>query len=255
LDGRIRGADRLVTLASLVARATAGPAYAPDEADLRDVRVAGLELPLRASVALAATTALVLLDYTGAWRALAGLLPQLGGYDVPSTPVPVERFVLYGIVPALIVLFGFRDRLARYGLQLGDWRWGAGLLAVGLVVMTPIIIGVSRLPEFATYYGPRSGPFAGVVANNALELFAAEFLLRGFLLFALLRRIGPIALLVVQVPFVFAHVGKPDLELWSTFIGGSVFAWLDWRTRSIVWSAVGHLYVLTLMLVAVSPAG
>jgi membrane protease YdiL (CAAX protease family) len=243
-----------VTLASLVARATAGPAYTPDETDLRDVRVAGLELPLRASVALVATTALVLLDYTGAWRPLVGLLPTIGASDIPNASVAVERGVLYGLVPFLIVVFGFRDRLGRYGLQLGDWRWGAGLLGAGLIVMTPIILGVSRLPEFAAYYGARSGPFEGVLASNALELFAAEFLLRGFLLFALLRRIGPIALLVVQVPFIFAHVGKPDLELWSTFIGGSIFAWLDWRTRSILWSALGHLYVLTLMLVAVGAA-
>jgi membrane protease YdiL (CAAX protease family) len=74
---------------------------------------------------------------------------------------------------------------------------------------------------------------------------------RGFLLFVLLRRIGPLALVVVQVPFIFSHIGKPELELWSTFIGGSVFAWLDWRTGSVLWSALGHVYVLTLMLVAV----
>ncbi|HEX8025351.1 MAG TPA: CPBP family intramembrane glutamic endopeptidase, partial [Candidatus Limnocylindrales bacterium] len=235
-------------------RATAGPAYPPDEADLRDVRVAGLDLPGRATVALFATTALVLLDYTGAWRPLAGLLPQVGAYDVPGTPVAVERFVLYGVVPVLIVALGFRDRLARYGLRLGDWRWGAGLLLAGLAIMTPIILGLSRLPSFAGYYGARGGPFVDVLAGNALELFPAEFLLRGFLLFALLRRMGPLALVVVQIPFVFAHVGKPDLELWSTFIGGSIFAWLDWRTGSILWSALGHLYVLTLMLVAVGAA-
>ena len=57
----------------------------------------------------------------------------------------------------------------------------------------------------------------------------------GFRLFTLLRRIGPLAVLVVQVPFVFAHVGKPDLELWSTFVGGSILALLDLRTGSIVW--------------------
>jgi len=59
---------------------------------------------------------------------------------------------------------------------------------------------------------------------------------------------------VQLVPFVLTHVGKPEIELWSTFIWGSVFAWLDWRTGSIVWSALGHVYVLTLMLVAVGGA-
>jgi hypothetical protein len=233
-------------------RATAGPAYVPDEADLRDVRVAGLDLPVRGSVALAATTILVLLDYTGDWRPLAGMLPAVGAYDMASASVAVERVVLFGLVPILVVRLAFRDRLRRYGLGLGDWRWGAGLLAAGLVVMTPIILGLAGTEAFASYYGPRGGPLGALLASNALELFAAEFLLRGFLLFALLRRIGPIALLVVQLPFIFAHVGKPELELWSTFLGGSVFAWLDWRTGSIVWSALGHLYVLSLMIIAVS---
>ena len=60
--------------------------------------------------------------------------------------------------------------------------------------------------------------------------------------------------MVVQIPFVLTHIGKPEIELWSTFIGGSVFAWLDWRTGSILWSGLGHVFVLTLMLVAVGGA-
>ena len=32
------------------------------------------------------------------------------------------------------------------------------------------------------------------------------------------------------------------------------FAWLNWRTGSIVWSGLGHTFVLTLMLVAVGGA-
>ena len=235
-------------------RATAGPSYPPDDGDLRDVRLAGLDLPIRASVALLAATVLVLLDYTGAWRPLAGLLPQVGAGDVPGRDVAIERLVIYGVVPVLIVWLGFRDSLARYGLRLGDWHWGVALLLAGLAIMTPIILGLSGLPSFADYYRPRGGPFLQVLATNAIELFPAEFLLRGFLLFTLLRRIGPLAVLAVQVPFVFAHVGKPDLELWSTFVGGTIFAWLDWRTGSIAWSALGHLYVLTLMIVAVGGA-
>jgi hypothetical protein len=236
-------------LRGLVARATAGPACPPDDGDRRDVRLAGLDLPIRASVALLAATAIVLADYT---RLLAKLpIQPFSGYDGTPLGIALERLALFGLVPLAIVVLVFRDRPSRYGLTLGEWRWGAGLLLVGLVVMTPVILGLSRLPDFASYYGH---PAADWPLDNTLELFAAEFLLRGFLLFALLRRIGPFAVVVVQVPFIFAHIGKPELELWSTFVGGSVFAWLNWRTGSIVWSALGHLYVLSLMIVAVSPA-
>jgi len=236
-------------LAELISRATSGPAYPPDDGDRAEIRLAGLDLPVRAAAALFLVTFVVLLDYT---RTLipADIL-TLGRSPDAVRYQAFERFALFGVVPLAVVLVGFRDRPARYGLQLGDWRWGLGLLLAGVAVMTPIILGLARLPQFSDYYGAPAGSFAKAVVSNALEIVPAEFLLRGFLMFALLRRIGPLALVVVQVPFIFAHIGKPELELWSTFVGGTIFAWLDWRTGSIIWSALGHLYVLTLMMVAV----
>ena len=124
------------------------------------------------------------------------------------------------------------------------WRWG----------LIAIILALAGLDSFRSYYGDRAMPFLWALDNHLAELVPAEFLFRGFLMFALWRRIGPLALVVVQVPFVLTHLGKPEVELWSTFIGGSVFAWLNWRTGSILWSALGHVYVLTLMEVAVGGA-
>jgi membrane protease YdiL (CAAX protease family) len=236
-------------LAELISRATSGPAYPPDDGDLAENRIAGLDLPVRATVAVFLVTFVVLLDYTRT------LFPQdilaLGRSPDAVRYQALERFALFGIVPLAVVVVGFRDRPGRYGLKLGDWRWGLGLLLAGVAIMTPIILGLAHLPQFRDYYGSAAGTFANALGSNALELIPAEFLFRGFLLFVLLRRIGPLALVVVQVPFIFAHIGKPELELWSTFVGGTIFAWLDWRTGSIVWSALGHLYVLTLMMVAV----
>jgi membrane protease YdiL (CAAX protease family) len=234
------------TLRALYDRAIAGPAYPPNEADLRDIRLFGIELPRRASVAVLAATALIVLDQlrflipANATDGLAGL-----------RPLDIARFVLFLVVPALIVLLGFRDDVGRYALRLGDWRWGLGLLVAGLAVMTPIILALSTVPAFRGYYGAASTPLEVAVLNNIVELLPAEFLLRGFLMFALWRRIGPLALVVQLLPFVLTHIGKPEIELWSTFVGGSIFAWLDWRTGSILWSALGHVFVLTLMLVAV----
>lgn len=231
----------------LYARATAGPEYPPSEADLHDVRIFGLALPRRATIAILAATALILVDQ------LRWVLPDdaavagLGGLR----PITVERFGLFLVAPAAIVVFGFRDGLGRYGLRLGDWRWGAGLLAAGVVVMTPIILALSGLESFRAFYGTSTTPLGLALANHLGELVPAEFLFRGFVMFALWRRIGPLALIVVQVPFILTHLGKPDVELWSTFVGGTVFAWLDWRTGSILWSALGHVFVLTLMEVAV----
>jgi membrane protease YdiL (CAAX protease family) len=236
-------------LRRLYARATEGPEYLPEAADLADVRVFGLALPMRASVAILAVTAIILVDQL---RWLMPAFPDEGAAGLRS--VTVSRFVLFLVIPVAIIALGFRDSVGRYGLRLGDWRWGAGLLIAGLAVMTPIIVALSGVESFRAYYGAGIDPLPQRVANHLGELVPAEFLLRGFLMFALWRRIGPLALVVVQVPFILTHIGKPEIELWSTFIGGAVFAWLDWRTGSILWSALGHVYVLTLMVVAVGGA-
>ncbi len=232
-------------------RATAGPDYAPDDRDLFDVGVTGLRLPVRASVAALAMTALVVADQLR----LLGLQGPIGDAGpLGLRAITIERLLLFLALPLAIILAGFRDRPARYGLRLGDWRWGVALLAGGLAVMTPIILALAELPQFRAFYGGSPEPLPTLVLNHVAELVPAEFLLRGFLMFALWRRMGPLALVVVQVPFVLTHIGKPEVELWSTFIGGTVFAWLDWRTGSILWSALGHVYVLTLMEVAVGGA-
>jgi uncharacterized protein len=230
-------------------RAVAGPDYPPNEADLGDIRLFGLSFPRRASVAVLAMTALILADQTrllmpGGPAGAEGLSGIVG-------PVALARFVLFLVAPLAIVVLVFRDDPRRYGLRLGDWRWGAGLLLAGLAIMTPIILALSGIEAFRLYYGASPEPLATRIASHVVELVPAEFLFRGFLMFALWRRMGPLALVVSLVPFVLTHLGKPDIELWSTFVGGSIFAWLDWRTGSILWSAIGHVYVLTLMTVAV----
>jgi membrane protease YdiL (CAAX protease family) len=239
----------VTSLRDLYERAIAGPDYPPGAGDLAEVKAFGLGVPLRASLAVLIATALIVADH------LRLLVPVDGAAGIAGLePVTIQRLLLFLAVPLGVVVLGFRDSPARYALRLGDWRWGVALLGAGLIVMTPIILELAQLPQFRTYYGARSMPLDGYIVNHLAELIPAEFLLRGFLMFALWRRIGPLALVVVQVPFVLTHIGKPDIELWSTFIGGMVFAWLDWRTGSILWSALGHVYVLTLMVVTVGGA-
>ena len=73
-------------------------------------------------------------------------------------------------------------------------------------------------------------------------------------MFTLVRAIGPFGLLVAAMPFVFGHLGKPELELFSTLGGGLIYGWLAWRTGSIVWGSIGHVYILTLVTVSAGAA-
>ena len=231
---------------------TTGPDYPATEADRRVVSVAGLGLPVRATIAIAVVVFVILFDYSRSFMPEA--ITAMGRSPDAMRATAWGRVVLFGLVPLAVVVLGFRDRPGRYGLTLGDWRWGAALMLAGCVVMTPVVLAVATLPDVQAYYAPSAGPVVQVALTNLLDLTASEFLFRGFLMLTLVRLIGPLGVLVATMPFVFAHLGKPELELFSTLGGGLIYGWLAWRTRSIVWGSIGHTYILTLVTIAAAAA-
>jgi membrane protease YdiL (CAAX protease family) len=232
----------------LGSRLFAMPAYPPSAGDQRTLRLAGLDLPVRATVVVVAVILLVIFDFQRT------LIPdELVRYDRNPGMQRLQalsRVVLFFCIPLLIVVAGFRDRPTRYGLGLGDWRWGLGLGLVGCAVMTPIVLFLAGMPEFRDYYAPSAVPLPSLVVTNLLDLVPTEFLFRGFLMLTLARLFGPIALVVALFPFTFTHLTKPEAELLSTFAGGAVYGWLAWRTGSIWWGALAHIYIVTLVIVA-----
>ena len=224
-----------------------GPSYPPTLSDERTIDLAGLRLPLRATIAVAVMVFVVIFDFNRTF-----IPEELIAYDRnPGMQrlQAIDRAVLYFVVPLLVIRFLFRDRPSRYGLQLGDWRTGATLAVAGCAVMTPVVLWFAGLPDARAYYAPSFSTIPDVALTNALDLVSAEFLFRGFLMFALVRAIGPMGVLVATLPFVFSHLTKPELELLSTLFGGLVYGWLAWRTGSIVWGAAAHIYILTLLIV------
>ena len=240
-----------IVIRRLAASFTAGPEYPPSDADRRTVRVLGLDLPLRASTAIVVMTLVVLFDFSRTF--IPAEIQALGRAAEAIRYQALERVVLFGLVPGLVVLVAFRDRLANYGLGIGDWRWGLGLAIAGGALMTPIVLAVGSNAQFSTYYGVSAAPVGDLLVTHLLDLVPSEFVIRGFLMFTLIRAIGPLGVVIAQLPFVFVHLGKPEIELFSTLLGGMVFGWLNWRTGSIWWSALAHVYILTL-IVAVAGA-
>jgi hypothetical protein len=229
---------------------TSAPDYPAEPADLRTVELVGLRLPVRASVVVAVVTFALLFDYSGTF--LPDGLTSSGRTPTAMFGIALERFVLFGLIPLAVVLVGFRDRPSRYGLTLGDWRWGAGLAALGSLAMTPVVLWFVTQPDVRAFYAPSAAPVGQLLISNGLDLFATEFLFRGFLMLTLVRLIGPFGVLVATMPFVFAHLGKPELEMFSTLGGGLAYGWLAWRTSSIVWGTLGHVYIVTLVTLAAS---
>jgi membrane protease YdiL (CAAX protease family) len=247
-----RGAGRAIAgVARLRTWLAAAPAYPASAGDLRSVDVLGLRLPVRATIAIVTVTLILLLDYHGRIDTLATAL--LGA---PATAAELKRvqsvgrLLMLGVVPLLVVLLMLRDRPSRYGVRLGDWRAGAAIALAGCALMTPIVLSIARVPAFSAYYAPQATSPLGVTLTTALEVIPAEFFFRGFLMFALLRIVGPIAVPIAALPFAFAHLGKPEIETLSTLAGGLAYGWLDWRTGSVLWSGLAHTWILTLVVLA-----
>ncbi|MEA3339917.1 MAG: hypothetical protein U9R15_08120, partial [Chloroflexota bacterium] len=112
-----------------------------------------------------------------------------------------DRLLLYLIVPLLVILLLFRESPARYGFQLGDWKAGLALTALGCGGMTLVMLFVARSGSVRDFYASRSYSIVPLIIDNGLDLFGWEFLFRGFLLFALYPVCGPYAILLQAVPF------------------------------------------------------
>jgi membrane protease YdiL (CAAX protease family) len=230
---------RLVEL--LVGDPPATPAVVRDRAE---VNLLGLRVPAVATAFLLVVCALLLLDRN------YDVLPRFGPLDPRSLRNQgIERLVLFGLVP-LGILAALREDPRRYGLGGGDLRRAVLLGGLATAVTVPAIALVAALPAIHDWYGPSMTTMPGVLLTNVLDLVPTEFLLRGFLLFALVRAIGPFGVVVAVVPFVMIHIGKPDLEAVSTLGGGLVFGWLNWRTGSIWASAAYHVAIQTTVVVA-----
>jgi membrane protease YdiL (CAAX protease family) len=165
-----------------------------------------------------------------------------------------DRLLMYLGLPLLVILLVFRESPARYGLQLGDWRAGLALTAVGCGAMALVMGFVARTGEFRAYYAPHARSALPPPLDAALDLFGWEFLFRGFLLFALYPVCGPYAILLQAVPFTIAHFGKPELETLSCIFGGSAFGYVAWRTRSFLYPFLIHWFLATITVLLASGA-
>jgi len=254
--GEVEARRAGVSWARLRAWLVAAPPYPANAGDLRTIDLLGLQLPVRATIAVVTVTLILLLDYHGRIDGLVSSLlgPGSGTAADLKRIQGIGRLLLLGVVPLLVIVVAMRDRPSRYGVRVGDWRAGLAIGLAGCIVMTPVVLAVARVPAFWSYYAPQATTPGQVLLTSALDVIPAELFFRGFLMFALLRVIGPMAVVIATLPFAFAHIGKPEVETLSTVAGGLAYGWLDWRTGSVLWSGLAHTFILTLVVVAAGSA-
>jgi len=220
------------------------PIAVPSARDRVQLNLLGLRVPALATAFLLIACALLMLDRN------YDVLPRFGPLDPRSLRNQgIERLVLFGFVP-LGILLALREDPRRYGLGRGDVGRAMTIGGLAILVTVPVIVIVAAIPAIRDWYGPSMSTVPDVLLSNVLDLVSTEFLLRGFLMFALVRAIGPFGVVVAVVPFFMIHIGKPDLEALSTLAGGLVFGWLNWRTGAIWASAAYHVAIQTTVIVA-----
>jgi membrane protease YdiL (CAAX protease family) len=206
-------------------------------------KLGGLVLDTRSTIVVVSSTLLLVLGY------YHESLPGIPGTRVDGSLL--ASVLYYLLIPLFIIGGVFGEPIADYGFRAGDWRQGLKWSALVILMATPILYGVAHAASMTQYYAgaPRQSPSI-IVARAAVELFGWEFLFRGFLLFGLLRVIGPSAVVIQAVPFALAHLSKPEIETLSTIFGGTLFGWIAWRSRSFFYAFLVHWFIMSFVILA-----
>ncbi len=203
----------------------------------------------RAATVLLAATVLVLFHLqVGNRRFYRTALGNVLGFEDPEFGAWAWWFGMQGVlgfvVPALILVAGFRWRPRQAGLGLGDWRLAGG---IALLYLPLVVIGTWVLSDGAGFqaqyphYDPARTDWGAFLGYQALFLFywmGWEYLWRGFVLFGTAPALGaPLAIVAQTVPFAILHAQKPPAEAYLSVLGGLALGALVWRCRSF-WIAV-----------------
>lgn len=179
---------------------------------------------------------------------------RVTGPALPAVTAFTLTLVAMGLVPGLLA----RPLLGRspgsLGLGLGDPRWVAKLLAIGLPVGVAAGYVGSWSPAVAAVYplggalGRDEAAFAVHAGCYLLYYLGFEYLFRGFLLLGTKDDIGPTAANLLQACLVTTfHFGKPGPEMVAAFFSSLLFGWATLRSGSI-WCALAVHWVVGVSL-------
>ena len=173
----------------------------------------------------------------------------------------VIAIVLQLCVPLLFIVAVHRQRLTDYGLGLGDRRFWLPLTALIFAIQIVVVVFyLSNDPAYIRRYPSLDQARQGGAVfwiwegSRVLYMLSWEFLFRGYLLFALARRLGLLACAVQTVPFTLMHIvsAKPISEIYFTIASGLFSGLLSLKSRTVwpvVWLHAAGAVLLDIMLV------
>ncbi|MDR1142417.1 MAG: CPBP family intramembrane metalloprotease [Planctomycetaceae bacterium] len=157
----------------------------------------------------------------------------------------VGSFLLFGVIPMMIIRYVFHEHLTDYGLRFGIplRTIRSFLMAAPLVTLIAVLTGhnaaffdVYPLNEAIRPQNARIG-YSFFAMHAVIYLgyyFGWEFMFRGFLQHGLSTQCGiPTAILIQTLASTMLHYGHPVSEVFGAMIAGLVWGVLAFRTRSI----------------------
>jgi len=174
-----------------------------------------------------------------------------------------SAFLLWFLLPVLLVKFFLKEKLKDFGLGIGDFRFGGKFLILGIAVMVIPLYLTGKNPEFIREY-----PLTKLAGKSPLWFLSwelsyftyylgFEFMFRGFMLFGLKPKFGNFGAILFQTAIstlihigMTAHsidgvivVGKPITETLSAILAGLVFGAVALRTRSMLYPLLLHWFI------------
>lgn len=158
--------------------------------------------------------------------------------------------ILFFVLPSIIIIALFKEKLRDYGLKLGNSKLGAAVLLISILFLLPIIYYVSSSKTFSNYFPLMESATYNLIVFLTYEalfiifIFAWEFIFRGYMLFGLEKKFGIYSIFIQMLPFVLLHIGKPFSETFFAIFGALFLGYLALRTRSIVYGFLIHAFIL-----------
>lgn len=159
------------------------------------------------------------------------------------------KLVNYGLLPALCIKWVLKERLADHGLRFVREPKVWLLYAAMVAAVLPIAYLAATTPAFLRTYPKYAGAGQSLEAlllwelAYGLQFLMLEFFFRGFLLFALARYLGSLAIFVMIVPYAMIHFGKPFAECLGSILAGIALGTVALRTASIYGGVAVHCAV------------
>jgi CAAX protease family protein len=156
------------------------------------------------------------------------------------------KIVHYGLLPWLCIRFVLRSNARAHGLRLvwepKVWALYLGMLAVVLPLAYLAAGNASFLRTYPKYAGAGDSLEQLLLWEGAyaFQFLMLEFFFRGFLIFALSRFIGSLAIFVMVIPYAMIHLAKPLPECLGAIVTGIVLGTVALRTGSISGGVIVH---------------